>query len=435
MSKRNSKANLIFLFVTLVIGLFLSFASFRIPYTFTNYNGFFNAVRLGFDLQGGASIVFEASNKPDSQNSLNQNIEGTIGRIKLLLENQGYTEHYVYKQASNKIVVEVPVLTDTDFLFDKLNQPASFKITTERDPDAPARLEGKHISYAGYQVQQGQTSGSYNHGVAIAFNDEGTKLFAELTKEIAESNGQMQMHFYVGDNKNPINSLNADGAITNGSVFISSASMTEETAKEMSLQILSGSFSSELKIVENKIISASLGKSALTLGIIALFTIFVVGLIYLIFAYKKFGWLSAFSSLFFMLLTLFFLQAVPFVRLTLASFLGLGMGLLLNFISYFIIYQNIKKEHGTDKKLHLSVKLGQKKSTVLLADVYAVFGIVSLVLTFMASGALKGFASALLVSTAVSAFTTLLIFRFMLKNYVVLNASDAKKFNLKKVGE
>lgn len=433
MSKRNSRANLIFLFVTLVVGLFLAFASFRIPYTFTNYNGFFKAIRLGFDLQGGASIVFEASNKPDSQNSLSQNIEGTIGRIELLLENQGYTEHYVYKQASNKVVVEVPVLTDTDFLFDKLNQPSSFKITTEKSKNAEARMEGKHIEYAGYQVQPNEQGGGYSHGVGIVFTDQGAKLFAELTREIAESGGEM--HFYVGDREEPIRSLTSNGAITSGSVFISGQGMTEESAKEMALQILSGSFSAELKMIENKIVSASLGKSALTLGIIALFAIFVLGLAYMLFAYKTFGLLAGFSSLFFMVLTLFFLQAVPFVRLTMASFMGIGMGLFVNFISYFVIYEAIKKENETDKKLHLSVKLGQKKSTITLADIYGMFGILSVVLSIMASGAMKGFASALLVTIAVSAFTSLLIFRFMLKNYVVINSSNAKKFNLKKVSK
>ena len=60
-------------------------------------------------------------------------IEGTISRIQLLLENQGYTEHYVYKQGDNRIVVEVAKLTDTDYLFEQLNEPANFKITTENN--------------------------------------------------------------------------------------------------------------------------------------------------------------------------------------------------------------------------------------------------------------------------------------------------------------
>src|SRR5690554_4986444 len=108
MSKRNSKANLIMLAVVLAIALFLSFASFSIPATFTNYNGFLNSIRLGFDLQGGASVVFEAQlHEDDFEGDLSQNIEGTISRIKLLLEDKGYSEHYVYKQNTNKIIVEV----------------------------------------------------------------------------------------------------------------------------------------------------------------------------------------------------------------------------------------------------------------------------------------------------------------------------------------
>jgi protein-export membrane protein SecD len=416
--------------VVLAIALFLSFASFSIPSTFTNYNGFFNSIRLGFDLQGGASVVFEASmHEDDFEGNLTQNIEGTISRIELLLESKGYNEHYVYKQGNNKIVVEVPVLTDTDYIFDKLNQPANFKITKEESSSAEALLTGKHIKNAGYQVQQGENG--YQHGVAIVFNNEGTKLFAELTKELSEDSGTM--YIYVGEDTSPLTRLTSSGAITNGVVFISSDSMTEEQAKEMSLKILSGSFSTQLKMLENKIVSASLGQSALNMGSIAIFVIFALSLIYMVINFKQFGLLAAFSSMFFMVLSLFFLQAVPFIRLTMSSFIGIIAGIMLNLISYIIIYNKIKQENVAGKKLYLSAKQGQSKALPVIADMHAVFGIFSLVLIIFATGTIKGFAASLLITTAISAFCSLLIFKFMLKNYLVLNSSNVKKFNLPKM--
>ncbi len=433
MSKRNSKTKLIMLSVVLVLALFLSFASFSIPGTFTNYNGFLKSIRLGFDLQGGASVVFEASLHDDDFNGdLSQNIQGTISRVQLLLEEKGYTEHYVYKQGNNKIVVEVPVLTDTDFIFEKLNQPASLKITKDEGNDAEAVLTGKDIKNASYQAQQVQ--GGFQHGVAITFNKNSSKKFEDFTRELIEDSGTM--YIYVGQDTQPITRIgfqSTDKAITNGTIYISSESMTEEHAQEMALKILSGSFSTNLKMLENKIVTASLGSSALNMGTIAIFTIFALSLILMIVCFKQFGLLSSFSSMFFMVLSLFFLQAVPFIRLTMSSFVGLIAGVLLNLIAYIVIYNKIKHENQAGKKLHLSARQGQNKALPVLVDLHAVFGIFSLVLTIFAKGTIKGFAASLLITTVVSAFCSMLMFRLMLKNYLVLNSSKVEKFNLPKV--
>ncbi|MGI5842268.1 MAG: preprotein translocase subunit SecD [Christensenellales bacterium] len=431
MTKRRSRRRFIFMSVILLLGLVLSFVGFDIPFTTQRYNGFFNAIPLGFDLQGGASVVFEASLPDDDlDGSLELGIQGTISRIQLLLEEKGYTEHYVYKQGKNRIVVEVPVLTDTDYLLEKLEQPASFKMTTVEDHKAEARISGKHIKNAGYQVQAGQ-DGKPQNGVGIAFNEEGKKEFARLTGEVAENNGTI--YIYVGEDTQPLRKLTASAAITNGYVFISGENQTEEDARDMALKILSGSFSTKLKLIENKIISGSFGSDVLLFGTIAMFASLLLSMLILIFSYKDFGLLASFSTIFFMVLTLFFLQSVPFVRLSVASFAGLIVGILLSLISYVTIYSKIKQENNSGKKLHLSVKNGQRQSLGRVLDMHAVMIIISIIASFVGGSIVKGFGVALLISSVVSMFTSLVLFRGLLKAYLPLNSTNVTKFNLKKV--
>ena len=431
MTKRKSKRRFILMSLVLLVGILLSVLTFDIPFTDYTYNGFLNAIPLGFDLQGGVSVVFEASLPDDNPTGdLSLGMEGTISRIQLLLENQGYTEHFVYKQGNNRIVVEVSKLTDTDYLFEKLNEPANFKITTENDALADARLTGDDISNAGYSAQKGN-DGVLQHGVVIVFNDEGKQKFADLTGELAENSGTM--YIFVGDSTSPLTSLTASAAITNGTVFISSSAMTEESAKDMALQILSGSFESKLTLLENNIVSASLGMNALKLGTISVFVSLLIALTLLIVFYRDFGLLSVFTTGFWSVLVLFFLQAVPFSTVSLSSFAGLILSILIQTLSFIVIHENIKSENAKGKKLHMSVKAGMKKSILTIVDFHVLPLIASIIMLVMGSSTIKGFAVALFLGVAVSLFTSLVLFKWFLNMYLPFNSTNVKKFNLEKV--
>lgn len=430
MTKRKSKRRFILMSLVLLVGILLSVLRFNIPFTDYTYNGFLNSIPLGFDLQGGVSVVLEASLPDDDlSGDLSKNIEGTISRIKVLLEDQGYNEYNVYKQNTNRIVVEVAKLTDTDFLFEQLSQPASFKITTEESAEAEARITGKDIDTAGNSARQNE-NGQIEEGVYIVFNEQGKKKFADLTAEISQSSGTM--YFYVGDDSSPFTRLTTSSAITNGYVFFSSQGMTLETAKQLSLKIISGSFASKVTMVENYVVSASLGMDALNFGMISVFVALLLSLILLIIFYKDFGLLSSFATLFWAVLLIFFMQAVPFARLNISSFAGIIVALLVNVIAYVIMHNSIKNENNKGKKLHMSVKAGYKSSIGLIVDYHAVALISSIVLLIVGIQAVKGFAITLLLGSAISLFVSLVLFKWFLNLYLPLNTKNVNKFNLEK---
>ena len=59
MSKTRSKIKLCIVAVLTIIGLILTFVSFVIPTTNTTFRGFFGAINLGYDINGGRLAVFE----------------------------------------------------------------------------------------------------------------------------------------------------------------------------------------------------------------------------------------------------------------------------------------------------------------------------------------------------------------------------------------
>ena len=432
MTKRSSKKRFIALAIFVAIGIFLSVVRFDIPWTTTTYNGFINSIPLGTDLQGGVTAVFEASLPQNNLDAdLNTAINATVERVENLLLSKNFIGSVVVRQGDKQIRVEVPNTTDSKEILNIIGEPASLKITKEEDPNAEAVMTGEHIENATVGYQDSDGDGISNYGVNLTFTDEGTRLFADLTEEIAES--KETICIYVGDDPNPITKLSANGAITTGSTFISGENMTDyESANEFALKILSGSFNTELSLLQVSTETASLGKNALLLSSIAICVVMVLAVVLFGIFFGDFGWLASFATIIFAIIYLFLLQSVPTVQLTLAGFGGLLLSLALLYCCFIVTYKKISQEYKLGKKLPMSVKNGLNKAISPVADLNAISFISALMLFIFGTGVIKSFALIFLLGTLVSAFTSLWVLRRLLLIYLPLNNTKAKKLKLKR---
>lgn len=432
MTKKSSKTRFILLAILVAIGVLLSVVKFDIPFTTTTYNGFINSIPLGLDLQGGVSAVFEASLPAEStETDLDTALDATVKRVESLLSSKNFTNANVQKQGNNQLRVEVPNQTDATEILKLIGTPANLKITKENNANAEAVMTGKHIQNATVGYQDADGDGNADYGVVLTFTKEGKRLFADLTGEISESGDTI--YIFVGDDTNPITQLKANGAITNGSTFISGSNMTSyESANEFALKILSGSFNTNLKMLQSTTISASLGKNAILFGSISICVAIVVIMALLYVFYGDLGLLADFAMIVFAVLYLFLLQSVPSVQLSLAGFAGLLLSVSLLVISFVTTFQKIKEEYSEGKKIPMSVKNGFNKSIAPVADLHAVSAISALVLWIVGSGTIKSFALVFLLGTFVSAFVSLWVIRRFVKIYLPLNSTKAYKLRLKR---
>ena len=60
MKKKSSIIKLALIGVVLVIGIVLSVCSFRLPFSYYNYNSFASSIKLGLDLKGGIYAVYDS---------------------------------------------------------------------------------------------------------------------------------------------------------------------------------------------------------------------------------------------------------------------------------------------------------------------------------------------------------------------------------------
>ena len=412
--------------VLVVIGLVLSIFSFDIGiYT---YNGFAKSIKLGIDLEGGVLAVYNVKNIDDNEASFDSQVQATITRISSLLTSKGFSEATVVKQGNGlnatQIRVEVPDVEDPEEILNLIGEPASFEIKKENSETAEAVITGKHIK----NVQAGRNPETNEYGVSVTFNDEGAILFKNLTSELSGSNGTLYM--FIGGEY--YSQATVKETISGGSTFISGGMNSYEEAQEYATKIMSGTFDVELTLHSNEYVSATLGKDALKLAIIGVVVGLLLIFIIMYVRYKDFGLIANFSLIIYSILMLFFLQAIPFVQLTLAGIAGIILSLGMAVDANIVIFERMRDEYSLGKKIPTAVQNGFKKGLVTILDSNITTLIACLVLYIFGTGTIQSFAITLALGILLSMFTSLVLTKVFCKWYLNLNSKNPKKLNFKR---
>ena len=421
MTKKRATKSIVFIVLLLIVGILLAFCRFEIPFTNQTYNGFINSIKMGLDVSGGVTAVYDAKlADEDSGVDLDTAIQSTINRLESILADRGYTEATVTTQQGNRIRVEVPDVEDPQEVFDLIGNPAKLSFKTEEDPNAESRITGSDITSVKYDFQNNE------HGVAINFNSEGSLKFSELTEELVSSGGSV--YVYIGDEL--YTTLSVKEHITGGSTFISGGMDTRAEAEEFALRIMSGTFSAELSLYESSIVSATLGMDAISTGLIAAIVGLLLIFIFMAVMYRTFGLMADIALMFYVILVLFFLQAIPLVQLTLPGIAGIILSLGMAVDANVIIFERIKDEYRHGKRIPASVKGGFKRWTTAILDSNITTLMVCIVLYILGTGAIKGFAITLFIGIVVSMFTAIFVTRWLINICLAFNSSKEEYYNL-----
>ena len=422
MSKKKSIIRFVIYSVLAVIGILLSVCKFDIPFTEKTYNGFANSISLGLDLSGGVLAVYEAKSVEGSEADFNDSLNATIQRLSDLLTEKGYTEATVTKQGSNRIRVEVPDVDDPEEIFDMIGTPAELSFKKENSATAESIITGKHIKKCEASYQNGE------YGVSIQFTEEGTKLFSDLTAEMVGK----QIYIFLGNSTSAFSSPKVNEQISGGTTFISGSMNSQAEAEAFALKIMSGTFDVELELLENNTVTPTLGEDALKYSIIAGFVGLAFILIFMFVIYRDLGLIADFSLIFYCIILMFLLQAVPFVQLTLPGIAGIILSLGMAVDGNVVIFERIKEEYRNGKSIENACNSGFRHAYISILDSNITTILASIVLVILGTGSIKGFAITLLLGIVVSLFTSLILTKRFMKMYLAINKTNPKKMALKR---
>ncbi len=432
MSKKKSIVVLSVVSVFIILMAVFAVVSFPIAGTVYDYHGYATTIKLGLDMSGGISAVFEVVG--DEYGDLDTRVDGTVDSLQSLLVSKGYTESTVTRGTNSNgnytIRVEVPDVDDPERVLELIGRPATLEFKGEQDVNAENLIVGREHLESAYV-----TYDDSNHfAVGLRFNSAGTAKFAQVTQDY------LNKAIYIYINGELYTSVNVNSTITDGRAIITSGNegYTYDQAYDFATQLQSGTFGVTLRQTEVRNISPTLGENSVRIALIAGAIGVALIFIFLGVVYRGLGIAADIALCVYIVLLLWFCAVLPWVQLTLPGIAGILLSIGMAVDANVIIFERIKDEFAkgsgqvTANYIQSSIKKGFRRSTAAIIDGNVTTLIGAVVLWILGSASIVGFAVTLFIGILLSMFTSLVVTRLVLKCMTALNKSNAKFYGLKK---
>lgn len=446
MSLNKLQRNLIFIVVLTLVALYIclptNLGKFSIPRLNLKLGSLDLSkeieIKQGLDIKGGVQVVLDTDmtkiEEADKQSAL-ESLKDVVGRRVDLF---GVSESSIKTLQNNnqyRLSIELPGVTDSKQAIALIGETAdlqfAFPIFSEpkdatAEPDFlgfnPANLGGSDLKRAQVTFQTDDSLPA----VAIEFNADGTKKFAQITKD---NIGKPMSIVLDGI---PITTATIQTEIPNGNAIISGGFGLEE-AKELAIKLNAGALPVPVKVLSQKNIPATLGQESVEKSLLAGGIGLLMVILFMILNYGKMGIISSFSLVLYGLftITIYKLFGVVLSLPGIAGFL-LSVGMAVD--SNILIFERYKEEIRAGRPWQVALELAFGRAWDSIKDANTATIITGLILfnplnwSFLnTSGAVKGFALTLIIGILISLFTGIVITRTLLRLFYKGKSSNQIK--------
>lgn len=270
-------------------------------------------------------------------------------------------------------------------------------------------LTGKNLKSASVVFAQ---SGLSEPQVSLKFDEEGTKLFAEITKR----NLNKKVAIYL-DNE-VISAPTVQTEIDNGEAVITGDFSVEE-AKKLARRLNEGALPVPITLVSQQSVEASLGQISLAKSLKAGIVGLVLVIIFMIFYYRFLGVIASLALIIYtglMIVIFKFSAFTPWqITLTLPGIAGFVLSIGMAVDANILIFERTKEEIRKGRDIIGAIEEGFRRAWTSIRDGNVSSIITSLILMEMGTGFVKGFAITLVLGVLASMFTAVVITRTMLR--------------------
>ncbi|EQB87145.1 protein-export SecD/SecF family membrane protein [Clostridium punense] len=395
---RKGKSGFFLIISILVIALLAYSGLYGINLGDYRVKSFGQSISKGLDLVGGTSLLMEI--KADNVDS--SVLDRTVTLISRRINKEGTSEVSVVPEGNKRIRIEIPGESDTNKVLNTIGKTGELTFV---DPDGNVILTGKEVDKASaYITQENQNV------VNLKLNEEGKQKFAEATEKFIGKQITIKMDEDVLTAPTVNEVINAGEAVITGM-------KTLEEANSIANIIQSGALPVPVEAVSVKTVGPTIGLEAMGLskkaGMVGLICVMLFMMLY----YRAPGIIASVAVSLYVVLVLYVFSAFGVV-LTLsgaaAVILTIGMAVDAN----VLIFERTKEELKTGKSVKSAVDSGFDRALSSILDSNITTIIAGLVLYFMGTGAVKGFAVTLMIGIIVSIFTALVVTKFLLKHAI-----------------
>ena len=358
--------------------------------------------KLGLDLIGGSRLTLEAQKTaqiqkitPDMMDSLQFAIEKRVNAI-------GVAETLVQRAGENRLIVEIPSISDPQKAKEFLGETASLEFK-EQKPGFNGQktwistgVTGKDLKKAGVAPDQ---TGSWV--VTFELTSEGTKKFGDLTSRLV---GKPLGIFFDGK---LMEAPNVNTPITTGSGEIEGR-FTIEQAKKISDLLNAGALPIPAKIIEENSVGPTLGQDSIQKSIMAGAIGLCAVMLFMILYYRLPGLIADIALLIYGVFVFAIFKTIP-VTLTLAGIAGFILSIGMAVDANILIFERTKEELKAGRTLFTAINAGFDRAFTSIFDSNMSTIITCTILYLLGTSIVKGFALTLVIGVIVSMFTAITV--------------------------
>lgn len=403
------------------------------------------SLRRGLDLQGGVHLALEADMQKISQADRGNALEAAHTVIERRVNFFGVSEAVVQSSQiadQYRVIIELPGIENADSAIALVGKTAQLQFresTRSASPSAlpvlatdsatpsaalleqlfgdtwvtlentrPTGLTGADLKRADPEIDQ--RSGKWV--IAIEFNSEGAKKFAEITsRNVSRPLGM----FLDGEPiENPAPVIQPDLAGDPSGRAIITGNFTAQRAREVAVQLRAGALPVPITIVEQRQVGATLGDESVQKSITAAAVGLFVLLAFMILNYGRWGVIAGVALIIYALLNLMVFKLLP-VTLTLAGIAGFILSIGMAVDANILVFERMKEEIRWGKGRQAAIDLGFSRAWNSIRDSNVSSLITTFILFSFGSGIVRGFALTLAIGILLSLFTALTVTRTLLR--------------------
>ncbi len=359
-------------------------------------------------------------------------VEQSIEIVRRRIDGSGVADPQITRQGEDRIVVELPGVTDPNRIRDLLGQTAkmSFHLVDEKaNPLAPPpgedslpMTEGPNNGPGGTRIvvsrhadvdgasltnatpaQNGQTG---QWVVNFTLDSAGGRRFADITR------ANLGHRFAIVLDNKVISAPVIQGVIPGGSGQIS-GNFNPQTATDLALLLRAGALPAPLAVMESRSVGPELGADSIRAGALSLLVglLLVVGFMGTF--YGLFGWLANVALVANLVLMIAILSLFGAV-LTLPGMAGILLTLGMAVDANILINERIREEARAGRTPANAMEAGFRRaySTIIDSNVTALLAHVMLFV--FGTGPVRGFALTITVGIVTTLFTATVLARLLM---------------------
>lgn len=383
-------------------------------------------INQGLDIQGGLSVVLTAKST-DGADVTNDDMEKSRAIIESRVNALGASEAVVQVQGTDQILVQIPGLTNTEDALNTIGKTGKLefaRLDSFTDEDVKTKIEngqygtnGTITDDFGNKLPSGKTEhlkveeGTYtplitgsnitkvdigrasetgtDYSVNVSLDSEGTKAFADATKDLASTKGKIVIILDGEVQSAPA----VQSEITGGQVSITGG-YDKEAASSMETVLESGSLPVSFEYAQSQVVGPTLGQDALTSGVLVAAIGLALVMLYLLVFYQGLGLITAAAMAVFAVLYLGILALLShfgLFSLSMAGIAGVVLTIGMAADSSILTLERFREEIRMGRSVRAASVTGVRHGILTSIDADLVTMVSALTLFFLASASVKGF--------------------------------------------